>query len=113
MPAWIIPALKAILPHAGTIISAAKPMFTKYTGVGTTAGTHDVQQHIEELQSAATQNDSHIRDLAEQLKTTVTALEQGAAGAERKLQWLFRIAIVALLVCAFSLGGVVLLLLGR
>jgi hypothetical protein len=25
---WLIPALKAVLPHVGDILSAAKPVFT-------------------------------------------------------------------------------------
>jgi hypothetical protein len=29
MAGWLIPALKAVLLHVGTIISAAKPVFTK------------------------------------------------------------------------------------
>ena len=29
MPAWLLPALKAVLPHIGTIISAAAPVFTR------------------------------------------------------------------------------------
>jgi len=31
MAAWFIPALKAILPHVGTIIGAATPVFTRQT----------------------------------------------------------------------------------
>jgi hypothetical protein len=29
MATWLIPALKAVLPHIGSIISAASPVFTK------------------------------------------------------------------------------------
>src|SRR3569832_466014 len=29
MAAWLIPALKAVLPHVGTIVSAAAPAFKK------------------------------------------------------------------------------------
>ena len=29
MTAWLIPALKLVLPHVGTIFSAATPVFTK------------------------------------------------------------------------------------
>jgi len=31
MAAWFIPALKAILPHVGTIVGAAAPVFTRKT----------------------------------------------------------------------------------
>jgi hypothetical protein len=29
MAGWLVPALKAVLPHVGTIIAAAGPVFTK------------------------------------------------------------------------------------
>jgi len=29
MAGWLIPALKAVLPHVGDIVAAAKPVFTK------------------------------------------------------------------------------------
>ena len=29
MAAWLIPALKMVLPHMGTILSVATPVFTK------------------------------------------------------------------------------------
>lgn len=110
MPAWIIPALKAILPYTGDIIDAARPMFTKRKGGGA-ADAPDVQQQIEELQTAATQNDTHIRELAEQIKVAVDALEQAGAAAEQKLQRYQRLAVVSVALSALSLTGVVLLLL--
>ena len=70
MAAWLIPALKAVLPHIGTIISAAGPVFTKKSG--------DVQQQVTELQSAVSQNAQNIKELAAQLETTVSAIEQSA-----------------------------------
>src|SRR4051794_36492508 len=76
MASWIIPALKAVLPHVGTIITAAKPIFTKSRpdSLGLSADA-PVQQQIAELQAAAAQNDATIRKLAEQLQRAVTALE--------------------------------------
>jgi hypothetical protein len=70
MAAWLIPALKAVLPHIGTIISAAGPVFTKKSG--------DVQQQVTELQSAVSQNAQNIKELAAQLETTVSVIEQAA-----------------------------------
>jgi hypothetical protein len=96
MAAWLIPALKAVLPHVGTIVSAAAPVFTKKGA--------DVQQQITELQTAASQNAANIKELAEQLRTTVAALEQAASTAETRLRralWVAQVAaalsIVALL----------------
>ena len=70
MAAWLIPALKAVLPHIGTIVAAAGPVFTKKSG--------EVQQQITELQSAVSQNAHDIKELAAQLETTVSVIEQGA-----------------------------------
>ena len=57
MPGWLIPTLKAVLPHVGDILAAAKPVFTrKRPETGEQAG-----QQITELQAAVTQNADHIR----------------------------------------------------
>jgi len=82
MPGWLLPALKAILPHVGSIVDAAKPVFTrKKPETGT-----DLQQQIAELQAAATANAEHVKELAEQLQSTVAALEQSALIAESRLR---------------------------
>lgn len=97
MAPWIIPALKAVLPHVGTIISAAKPIFTKTKSdsVGLSANA-PVQQQIAELQAAAAQNDAYIRELAEQLQKAVTALEEAALAADAKAQRLVRLCKTAI-----------------
>jgi len=88
MPSWLIPALKAVLPHIGTIVDAAKPVFTRKKPAATTAApTGDVtQQQIAELQAAAAQNAEHVHELAEQLQSTVAALQTSAALAESRLR---------------------------
>src|SRR3989449_8512003 len=68
MPAWLIPALKAVLPHIGTIISAAAPVFTRKNADAVANQTLLLQQQITELQSAASQNAAHIKELAAQLQ---------------------------------------------
>jgi hypothetical protein len=106
MPSWLMPALKAILPHVGSIVDAAKPVFTrKKPETGS-----DVQQQIAELQAAASQNAEYVKELAEQLQSTVAALEQSASVAESRLRraTLFSaisvsISIAALLLAAFTL----------
>ena len=112
MATWFIPALKAVLPHIGTIISAATPVFTKKHADAAANQALLLQQQITELQSAASQNAVHIKELAAQLQSTVGALEQAAAGAEARLR---RTIIVSLLAAAVSLGclAAVLLLLPR
>jgi hypothetical protein len=103
MAAWLIPALKLVLPHVGTIFEAAAPVFTKKKpeeAVGQTT----LQQQITELQSAASQNAAHIKELAAELQRTVTALEEAAEIAEVKLRRAVMICVVAGVASAAALG---------
>jgi len=84
MAAWLIPALKMVLPHIGTILSVATPVFTKKKA--DTSSDPTLQQQIDELQSAASLSANQIKDLAEQLKSTAAAVEQVASVAESKLK---------------------------
>jgi hypothetical protein len=111
MPSWLLPALKAVLPHIGTIVDAAKPVFTRKKPTEAAAASPDVvQQQIAELQAAASQNADNIKELAEQLQSTVAALQTSAALAESRLRRAtlssaiaVAISIAALLVGAFTL----------
>jgi len=95
MAAWLIPALKAILPHIGTIIVAAKPVFTtRKTGTDANQATL-LQEQIAELQSAASRNAENTKELAAQLQRTVEALEQAAAIAESKLRRAYSFSVIA------------------
>ncbi len=105
MAGWLVPALKAVLPHVGTIITAATPVFTRRTGDPATAPTALMQQQIAELQAAAAQNDAHVRELAEQLQTTVSALEKSAALAERRLKRATMIASLAIAAAATAMAA--------
>lgn len=102
MPAWLIPALKAVLPHVGTIVSVAAPAFTRMKG-GAADNPAAVQQQIVELQAAASQNAAHIRELAEQLQATVKALEQAAVIAEARQRRLMLLGISAVALSAIAL----------
>lgn len=100
MVAWFIPALKAVLPHVGSILSAAMPVFTK-KNTDTVADRALLQQQIAELQSAASQNAAHIKELAVQLQTALAALEQTLTLAEtryRRAWWAAGAAIVLSLI---------------
>lgn len=101
MAVWLVSALKAILPHIGTILSVAVPVFTK-KNTGADANQALLQQQITELQSAASQNALHIKELAEQLQRTVAALEQAALVAEARLRRVYVVSIVAISLSAFS-----------
>ena len=97
MAAWLIPAVKAILPFISPIVSAALPVFTTRKSDAPVPDPSGVlQQQITELQTAASQNAAHVKELAAQLQKTITALEQGAAVAEarfKRTSWLCGMAI--------------------
>jgi hypothetical protein len=93
MAAWLIPALKMVLPHMGTILSVATPVFTKKRA--DTSSDVTLQQQIDELQSAASLSATQIKDLAEQLKSTVAAVEQVASVAESKLKTMMILCVTA------------------
>lgn len=104
MPAWLLPALKAVLPHVGTILSAAAPVFTKKSGDAVANQTLVLQQQITELQAAASKNDTHIKELAAQIRTTIEALEQGAVLAERRHRRMLVLCSVAIVLSIVSVA---------
>lgn len=106
MAAWLIPALKAVLPHVGSIIAAAAPVFTRNRDAGS-APAELLGKQIAELQAAAMRNATQVKDLAAQLQTTVTALEEAALLAEARLRrvqwWSAAAALLSLLALSFAL----------
>lgn len=106
MAMWIIPALKAVLPHIGTIISATAPAFTQKSGDATPDQTRLLQQQISELQAAASQNATHVKELAEQLQHTVAAIEEAASVARANDQRNQQFSVAAIAISALSLGVV-------
>jgi len=104
MPAWLIPALKAALPHIGTIISAAAPVFTRKNADAVA---------ITELQSAASQNAANIKELAAELQSTVAALEEAALIAEAKLRRAILLCVASAVLSAISVGIALVLIFGR
>ena len=112
MAAWLIPALKAVLPHVGTILSVAVPVFTKKSpGAGDTMVI--LQQQIAELQAAASEHAAHIHKLAEQLQKTVAGVEQAAAIAEKRLRHILLCCLAAAAVSTIALGVALYLILTR
>jgi hypothetical protein len=112
MPAWLVPALKAVLPHVGTIITVAAPVFTKKSAEAANQAQL-VQQQIGELQNAATQNAENLKALAAQLQETVTALHQAAAIAEQRLRRAFLLCMVATGVSVVALAAALYTVLAR
>jgi hypothetical protein len=112
MAAWLIPAMKAVLPYVTPIVSSALPVFTQRKDEAAAQSSVLLQQQIDELQTAASQNALHVKELAEQLQKTVTALEQDAALAEKRLRQAFTLAafaaLFALVALALAVGLLVL-----
>lgn len=104
MPAWLIPALKAVLPHIGTIVSAAKPVFTRKSAASAANQIELLQQQITELQAAASANDTHIKELAGQIRVAVEALEKEASLAAGGRRWIPVLCIAAVLMSAVALS---------
>ena len=104
MPAWLLPALKAVLPHIGTIISAASPVFTRKNADAVA---------ITELQSAASQNAANIKELAAELQSTVAALEEAASIAEAKLRRAILLCVASAVLSAIAVGITLVLIFGR
>jgi hypothetical protein len=114
MASWLLPAVKLILPHVGDIVAAAKPHFTKRKDAlpGDDSGNGSVvQQQISELQTAASENTANIKSLAEQLRITVSALEQGASEAETRMKKVQRLATAATVVSVAAIAIAVIALL--
>jgi len=114
MAAWLLPAVKVILPYLSSIIAAAMPVFTtRKSDEAAAAQVHILQQQIAELQSAASQNAVHIKELAEQLQKTVAALEQGASIAESRFRRTAALCIGAIVVSFIALCVSFIALFGR
>jgi len=113
IPTWLIPALTAILPHVGDIISAAAPVFTKRQADAAANQSLLLQQQITELQAAASRNDAHIKELAAQIQRTLTALETGASIAERQHHKMLSLCVAATVLSVMSLGLALFILAAR
>ncbi len=108
MANWLLPALKAVLPHVGGIISAGKPAFTRRNPEA--AANQDlIPQQIAELQAAASQQSAHTKELAAQLESTVAALQQAAEVAEARLK---RVLLFSALALSFSVAALAVSALG-
>src|SRR5687767_13951643 len=113
MASWLIPALKAVLPHVGTIIEAASPVFTKKKTGAATEQSPLLQQQISELQSAVSQNAANIKELAAQLQTTVAALEQAALTAESNLRRTRLLCVASLALSTIALCAALFVVVSR
>jgi hypothetical protein len=105
---------KAVLPHVKDIVTAAGPVFTKRKNEDpATVPPHLFQQQINELQAAAAQNNEYIKELAEQLQATISALEQGASAADARVKRAYMLCYAASGVSVVALGVALFAVLGR
>src|SRR5438034_2532846 len=104
MAAWWIPALKAVLPHVATIVSAATPVFTTRKVAAAANQAAVLQEQVTELQAAVVENTAHIKELAAQLQTTIAALEQAASNGEAKLRRALLFCGISVVCSAIALG---------
>jgi hypothetical protein len=96
---------KAVLPHVADIVSAAGPVFTKRKSEDPSAVQPTLlQEQINELQAASAQNTEYIKELASQLQTTISALEQGAQAADAKVRRAYLLCYTASAIALISLG---------
>ena len=77
--------MKAIIPHVGTIIGAAAPVFTRKTAEKEPDPLVLIGEQIAELQSAAARNALDTKELAGQLQGVVTTLEKIAVETDARL----------------------------
>lgn len=106
MAAWLVPAVQAILPLVGQIVSSTLPVFTtRKPDAPTQDPTAILQKQITELQTAASQNAVHVKELAEQLQKTVGALEEAAVVAEDRFRQLRMLAAAAFALALVAAGG--------
>ena len=110
MAGWLQAALKAVIPHVGDILTAAKPAFTRREALP--AANQDlVQQQIAELQAAVSQNAANVRELATQLQATVAAIEQAASATQASLRRSMVFSIAAFVFSTVALCAAVLVVL--
>ena len=102
MPLWLAPVLKA-LPHLASIATAGAHVFTKRKASPAETQSELIQQQVSELQTAASQTDDHVRELAAELKDALVAIEQGALSAETRLNRLRYICYGSVCVAVLAL----------
>ena len=103
---WLV-ALKAVVPYLEPLANVALPLFTKKKADAVSNQMELLQQQIAELQSASSANAERLRELAEQLKAVVVALEQAGTNVERANRQVQVLAVLALVVACVSLGAVI------
>ncbi|MGH8688152.1 MAG: hypothetical protein ACREU5_08865 [Burkholderiales bacterium] len=113
MASWLLPALKAVLPHVGSILDVAMPVFTRKSTAAAANQAQLMQEQIAELQAAATQNAEHVKALAAELQATLRALQEAAAIADARMRRALILCAIALAASGISLAAAAFMLITK
>jgi len=113
LPATWLVTLKAVVPYIEPIVSLVTPVFTKKRADSMAAQVEILQRQVDELQQAAAHDTEHIRELAEQLKRVVVAIDQAAVNVEAANRRHRALGIAAVSMSAAALAAVAALALLR
>jgi hypothetical protein len=100
MAAWL-PALKALLPYATQIVTAAIPAFTRKTGLAQDV----IPEQIQELQGAVIHNAESDKILATQMQQVITGIDSGAVRIERDMRMLKRLSVIAIVLSLIAIAS--------
>jgi hypothetical protein len=99
MAAWL-PALKALLPYATQIVTAAIPAFTRKTG----SAQDVIPEQIQELQGAVIHNAEAVKMLATQMQQVITSIDSGALKIEHDMRTVKRLSIIAIVLSVVAIA---------
>jgi antirestriction protein ArdC len=97
---------RLVLTNLDTIIGVVKPAFTRKKVEAVANQAEIVSQQIAELQSAVATNVEQIKELAEQLKNVVTALDDAArvVAVERARTRRFALAAIGVSIVSIAVA---------
>lgn len=93
MVAWL-PAVKAILPYVGQIVTTAIPAFTKKSDKSSPEEV--INKQIAELQEAATRNAESLKALASQLQQVLGDMDSGSAKIDKEIRTIKQLSMYAI-----------------
>ncbi len=105
MPSWV-PIIKASIPIVAEVVQVAKPMFTRKDEQRKLAQKDDemalINEQINELQQAATQNNDSVKELAVQLKTALESMELAAQEIQVEMKRQRRLSLAAIIIATLA-----------
>ncbi|MEO8061320.1 MAG: hypothetical protein ABI821_01090 [Pseudomonadota bacterium] len=98
---------KLVLNNLDTIIRVVRPGFTRKSVEAAANQAELLNKQIAELQTASATNSEQIKDLAEQLKNVVTALDEAARAVATERARTRRFALAALGISVLAIAAAV------